>query len=58
MYDKHPLQVVATAVLRARIKAIAERDKISQAQVVREILEAGVAQREQLTDNDEGPLRV
>lgn len=42
-----PLQVVETEETRERIKDIAEREKISQAQVIREIIAAGLADREQ-----------
>lgn len=42
-----PLQVTTTPEMRARIIAIAERDEVSQAQVVRDVLEAGLAAREQ-----------
>lgn len=50
MFDTKPLQVVATHEMRERIRAIAKRDKVSQAQVVREILEAGIKAREALKD--------
>lgn len=42
-----PLQVVATPEMRDRIKAIADAERISQAQVMREILEAHIGVREQ-----------
>jgi predicted DNA-binding protein len=42
-----PLQVVETRETRDRIIAIAEREKISQAQVIREIIAAGLEAREQ-----------
>lgn len=42
-----PLQVPETEEMRARIKAVADREKISQAQVVRDILAAGIEAREQ-----------
>lgn len=42
-----PLQVVETAEMRGRITAIADREDISQAQVIREILAAGIEAREQ-----------
>lgn len=41
-----PLQVVETKQMRDRIVAIAEREEISQAQVIREILAAGIEARE------------
>lgn len=41
-----PLQVVETREMRDRIVAIAEREEISQAQVIREILAAGIEARE------------
>lgn len=41
-----PLQVVETKEMRDRIIAIAEREKVSQAQVIREILAAGIQERE------------
>lgn len=42
----HPLQVVETEAMRNRIKAISDREKISQAQVIRDILAAGIDDRE------------
>lgn len=44
-----PLQVVETPEMRGRIKAIADREKISQAQVIREILAGGIDEREKLS---------
>lgn len=44
-----PLQVVETREKRDRIVAIAEAEKISQAQVIREIIEAGLEAREELS---------
>jgi hypothetical protein len=41
-----PLQVPETDAMRARIKAIADREKISQAQVIRDIIAAGIEARE------------
>ena len=41
-----PLQVVETREMRDRIVAIAEREEISQAQVIRDILAAGIEARE------------
>jgi hypothetical protein len=45
-----PLQVVETAEMRGRIIDIAEREKISQAQVIREILADGIEAREALSE--------
>lgn len=42
-----PLQVVETEEMRARIKAISDAEKVSQAQVIRDILAAGIEAREQ-----------
>lgn len=42
-----PIQVVETREMRDRIVAIAEREEISQAQVIREIIAAGIEAREQ-----------
>jgi hypothetical protein len=44
-----PLQVVETAEMRGRIVAISDAEKISQAQVIREILADGIAAREELS---------
>lgn len=41
-----PLQVSATAEVRARIKTISDRENLSQAQVVRELIDAGLSERE------------
>jgi hypothetical protein len=41
-----PLQVVETKAMRARIVAIADAEKISQAQVIRDILADGISTRE------------
>lgn len=41
-----PIQVVETEEIRARIKAIADAEHISQAQVIREIIAAGIDERE------------
>lgn len=43
-----PLQVVETRAMRDRIVAIAEREKISQAQVIRDILAEGIEARERI----------
>jgi hypothetical protein len=45
-----PLQVVETSEMRGRIIDIAEREKISQAQVIREILADGIEAREALSE--------
>lgn len=42
-----PLQVLDTPEMRARIKDIADREKISQAQVCRELHAIGIDQREE-----------
>lgn len=44
-----PIQVVETKAMRDRIVTIADREGISQAQVIREILAAGISQREVLS---------
>ena len=44
-YEK-PLQVVETAEMHGRIKKIADDEKISRAQVIREILADGIEARE------------
>lgn len=41
-----PLQVVETPEMRDRIKAVADAEHISQAQVIREILAHGIEWRE------------
>jgi len=48
-YVGKPLQVVETPEMRARIKAISDAEKISQAQVVRDMNEHGIEWREQLS---------
>lgn len=45
-YEGLPLQVVATSEMKQRVIAIADVEKISQAQVIREILEDGLPKRE------------
>jgi hypothetical protein len=45
-YEK-PLQVVETGEMRARIKAISDAEKISQAQVCRDLFAIAIEQREQ-----------
>ena len=44
-----PLQVPETDEVRARITAISDREKISQAQVIRELIAAGLEERERLS---------
>lgn len=41
-----PLQVVETPEMRDRVKAISDAEEISQAQVIRDILVAGIDARE------------
>lgn len=48
-YSGKPLQVVETPEMRARIKDISDAEKISQAQVVRDMNEHGIEWREQLS---------
>mgnify|MGYP003442690584 CR=1 FL=1 len=48
-YAGKPLQVVETPEMRARIKAISDAEKISQAQVVRDMNEHGIQWREDLS---------
>lgn len=48
-YSKKPLQVVETEAKKARIKAIADREGISQADVVRDLIEHGLGWREQVS---------
>jgi len=45
-----PLQVVETPETRDRIKAIADREGISQAQVIREVLAYGLPARERRSE--------
>ena len=42
-----PLQVVETPETRDRIKAIADRERISQAQVIRELIAVALPAREE-----------
>lgn len=44
-----PLQVVETPEMRDRIKAIADAERISQAQVARELHEMAIAERERIS---------
>lgn len=41
-----PLQVSATAEQRARVKAIADRENISQAHVIRDLIDMALDERE------------
>lgn len=43
-----PLQVVETPEMRDRVKAIADAENISQAEVIRDILAHGISWREQV----------
>lgn len=49
-----PLQVVETRETRDRIIAIADAEKISQAQVIRDIIAAGIAERERISQERTG----
>lgn len=46
-FSGKPLQVVETPAMRARIKAISDKEKISQAQVCRELFAISIEQREE-----------
>lgn len=48
-YVGKPLQVVETAENRERIKAISDAEKISQAQVVRDLIATGIDERERIS---------
>lgn len=56
-YDT-PTQVVETPNMKARICAIAEREGISYAQVVRDLTRYGIAWRERATPEDVLRLRL
>ena len=45
-YEGKPLQVVCTPEMRERIEQVAAADRVSQAQVIREIIDAGIVRRE------------
>lgn len=45
-YTGQPLQVNVTPEMSERITTIAEREHVSKASVIRDILEAGIADRE------------
>lgn len=47
---EHPLQVSETPDIRDRIRAIAVREGISQAQVVRDLIRAGLEDRERQSE--------
>ena len=49
-YTGQPLQVDHTHAKLARIRAIADREKISQAQVVRDIIDEGLRKRERRSE--------
>lgn len=51
-----PLQVVETEEMRDRINTIAEAENISQAQVIRELIAAGIEAREDLSERRTGAL--
>lgn len=44
-----PLQVVAEPGMRARIEKVADDEGVSMAQVIREILDAGIERREKVS---------
>jgi predicted transcriptional regulator len=48
-YDGKPLQVHATPKDRERIAAIAEREHVSMASVVRDLIDAGLDDRERVS---------
>lgn len=48
-YSGKPLQVVETPEMRARIKAISDAEKISQAQVVRDMNAMAIDERERIS---------
>ena len=48
-YVGKPLQVVETARNRERIMAISDAEKISQAQVVRDLIGMGIDERERIS---------
>lgn len=47
-YDETPLQVLTTKQTRARIKRLKDHTGLSQAAIVREILEIGIPMFEEL----------
>lgn len=51
-----PMQVVETESMRDRVKAIAEREKVSQAQVFRDMHEHAIEWREQLSQERAGAV--
>lgn len=51
-----PLQVVETEETRSRITAIADAEDISQARVIRDIIEHGLEWREQVSRERLGPI--
>lgn len=50
-FRAQPLQVVCTPDMRDRIVRIAEREEVSQASVVRDIIEKGLPARERKSLN-------
>lgn len=48
-FSGKPLQVVETPEMRERIKAISDTEKVSQAQVIRDMIEHGIDWREQVS---------
>lgn len=53
-----PLQVVETQETRDRIQAIADREGVSQAQVIRELVAKALPWREELSEQRGGPASV
>jgi len=51
-YTGKPLQVNVTESVSKRIAAVADRDGVSKASVIRDIIDAGLAQREKETPRD------
>ena len=49
-YEGKPLQVHATEDTKSRIRKIAEDEGVSQASVVRDIIDAGLTKREALSE--------
>lgn len=45
-----PLQVTTTPEIRARVKTIADREGLSQAQVLRDIISIGIGEREEWSE--------
>jgi cytidylate kinase len=51
MARSKPLQVPAPAAVHERLRAIAQREDISVAQVVRDLIRAGLEEREEFSRN-------